>query len=195
MVAPGESLPSAEVSSSMPSSTPSSSSTAPTAVTIVPASTQSAEPAHGSKLSSGAIAGIVIGAVVILGLIGTLLYFFGRHRTMIQFLKRDHHVSTQQPPGPDMMAAHHSPFSPQTPSMPYGPGDPRFGDFSTQAAPPYPKYAEQTEVAELSSPPLESYRPASPYSDITAYDGSHRFTASPPPKNLMDSLDTKAYVS
>lgn len=90
-----------------------------------------------------------------------------------------------------MMTAHHSPFSPQTPSMPYSPGDPRFGDFGGQAAPPYPKYPEQSEVAELSSPPLESYRPASPYSDITAYDGSHRYTSSPPPNNLMDSLDTK----
>ncbi len=184
MVAPGESLPSAEVSSSMPSSTLSPSSTAPTAATT----SQSAVPDHGSKLSSGAIAGIVIGAVVILGLIGTLLYFFGRHRTMIQFLKRDHH---QQPPGSDMMAAHHSPFSPQTSSMPYSPGDARFGDFGGQAAPPYPKNPEQSEVAELSSPPLESYRPASPYSDITAYDGSHRYTSPPPPNNLMDSLDTK----
>lgn len=168
----------------MPSSTSSPSSTAATAATTSP----SAASEHGSKLSSGAIAGIVIGAVVVLGLIGTLLYFFGRHRTMIQFLKRDHH---QQPPGPETMAAYHSPFSPQISSMPYSPGDPKFGGYGGQAAPPYPENPGQSEVAELSSPPLESYRPASTYSDTTAYDGSHRYTSSPPPNNLMDSLDTK----
>ena len=81
--------------------------------------------------------------------------------------------------------------------MPYSPGDSAFGGFNTQAAPPYPKYAAQHEVAELSSPPLEGYRPASPYSDTTAYDGSHRFTSSPPPPphNFRDGLDTKRYVT
>ena len=90
------------------------------------------------------------------------------------------------------MAAHNSPFSPQTPSMPYSPADPRFGDYSTHDVPPYPKYSEPPNIAELSSPELESYRPSSPYSDTTAYDGSHRVTSSPPPPhNIMDSLDTK----
>ena len=192
MVAPGESLPSAELSSSMPSSTSLASGS--TAATTNPAASQSAAPAHGSKISPGAIAGIVIGAVVIAVLIGTLLYFFGRHRTMIQFLKRDRHVSTQQPPGPGTMAAHNSLYTPQTPSMPYSTGDQRFGDYSTHDVPPYPKYADPAPLAELSSPELGSYRPSSPYSDTTAYDGSRRFTSSPPPKNLMDSLDTGRYL-
>ena len=191
MFAPGESFPSGEVASSLPTST-SSAATGSTAPATTSASTASGS-THGNKLSSGAIAGIVIGAVVIAGLLGTLLYYFGRHRTMIQFLKRDHHVANQQlPPGPGMVGAPHGPFSPHT-SMPYSPGDPRF-DYSTQEVPPYPKYDEPRVVAELSSPEINHYRPSSPYTDTNAYDGSHRFTSSPPPSNLMDNLDTKRYV-
>ena len=191
MVAPGESLPTAEVLSSMPSSTSTSGSPAATS----PASSQSTTTTHDSKLSSGAIAGIVVGGIAVLALIGTLLYFFARHRTMIQFLKRDHHVANQQPPGPDMMAPHLSPFSPQTPSMPYSPGDARFGEYPGQAAPPYPKYAQQTEVAELSSPPLDGYRPSSRYSDTTAYDGPRNVASPHPPHSLVDVRDSKGYVS
>ena len=190
MFAPGETFPSGEVTSSLPTSTSTATSSTASATSSASAASGST---HGNKLSSGAIAGIVIGAVVVAGLLGTLLYYLGRHRTMIQFLKRDHHVANQQqPPGPGMTGAPHSTFSPQT-SMPYSPGDPRF-DYSTQEVPPYPKYDEPPVIAELSSPEINSYRPSSPYSDTTAYDGSRRFTSSPPPKNLMDNLDTKGYV-
>ena len=191
MIVPGESFPSGEVASSLPTNT--ASATGSTAQATNSAAAVSSGSTHSNKLSSGAIAGIVIGAVVIAGLLGTLLYFFGRHRTMIQFLKRDQHVShQQQPPEPGMTGAPHSPFSPHM-SMPYSPRDPGF-DYSPHEAPPYPKYHEPPTIAELSSPEANSYRPSSPYSDTTAYDGSHRFTSSPPPKNLMDSLDTKRSV-
>ncbi|PSK57895.1 hypothetical protein B9Z65_9097 [Elsinoe australis] len=82
MLQPGEPFP-AEASSSISSIAATATVTAP--ATSTPTTSSSAPtptPTHHSSLSKGAIAGIAIGALALLALLGALFYFIGRSRSL-----------------------------------------------------------------------------------------------------------------
>lgn len=93
-IVPGEGFPSEGGSST--------SATASATSTSTPTSTASASKSHKSKLSSGAIAGIVVSGVVVIALAGALFYLCGRTRSLSQLLNLKHSsglVNHQSPPG------------------------------------------------------------------------------------------------
>jgi len=92
MLQPGDSWPSEEEGPS-PSSAPSvSSDSATTSSTSAPSAAATTAAAttkhHSSSFSSGAIAGVVVGSVAGLALIGALFYLFGRNRALSDVLGR-----------------------------------------------------------------------------------------------------------
>jgi hypothetical protein len=108
MVAPGDKIPS-EASSTL--SMPSSMATA----TQAP---ESSHDDHPHKLSGGAIAGIVVGAVAFLVICAALFFYVGRTKSLKEVLKRqDATVKTNHStaPGPDF------PGSPGYPGSPFSP--------------------------------------------------------------------------
>lgn len=191
MLAPGQSFPSGET---LPpgSSISSTSAAAQSTTTDAAGPSTTAAIAHGNRLSSGAIAGIVIGGVVVALILGTLLFFCGRHRTMIQYLQRDNRASDLHPSKTDGRTPIADVSSPQFPSIMYGPADPRIGDCNSHKTPPYDIDNPQMEAVELSAPPPQNPRP---YSDSTVWDDSRRNTASLPPKNLVESSGPERYVT
>ena len=157
MIVPGQSLPTGE----------SSSSGTATAARVSPSSTAAAV-SDGSTsshvhLSSGAIAGIAVGAVVVAALIGFLLFLLGRHHTEIRFLRRDVHVQrhSQLPASPAPMYEYSRADLQRTPglSIPYDSEDLK-GRNHQDAAPPYSQPTEhpQPVVAELPSPLIGTNR-------------------------------------
>lgn len=106
----------------------------------------------GRRLSPGAIAGIVIGGVAMLAMLGPLLFYLGRTRKEVDLLKRDAHIQSHQQSAPDVKVSH-TEYAPPTPSLRYGPDDPRIGEQPADEAPPYSIYtaAPATVVAELDS--------------------------------------------
>ena len=148
-------------------------------------STQAAKPSAASPsptpnasspiLSTGAIVGIVIGGVVVAFLIGALLFLLGRHKTMLQFMRRGQYQApgAQHPPGdqPTIISP-----PPQLTSCPNGSGMIYQGTPNYQepvyGSPPYTRHAAQDPlaapqppVAELPSPGekhLQEYINSSP---------------------------------
>jgi predicted lipid-binding transport protein (Tim44 family) len=83
MLQPGEPLPS-ETDSASSSSTSSTS-----AATTTPAAADSHHDDGGSGLSGGAIAGIVVGVVAFLAILGALFFYIGRSKTLKETLDRN----------------------------------------------------------------------------------------------------------
>lgn len=175
MLAPGQPFPS---EGGVPNGDVNPTSSTSSNTSSAPAASSSA-PAKSNKLSSGAIAGIVVAAVVIFILASALFFLWGRHRTTMQFLKRGNNrdgytqpnpqypssgpnyppMEQQQRPSPAQhMSSFHSPSTYGQPSpaqMPYQ--DPNsYHDPNFVAAPPYahPPQSPQPEMqmAELPSP-------------------------------------------
>ena len=163
MLAPGESfpseagIPSGDVNPTTNSTTESSPvPTTSTSASAHPSATTAGSPSH--KLSSGAIAGIVIAGVVVALLIGALLFLLGRHRTMLQFLRGNHYHNPgpQNPPGDQDMQSpppHMAQFPSPPPAVPY-PENPNYHD-----APPYTEHAQH--VPTPPAPPIMAELPSS----------------------------------
>ena len=192
MVVPGESLPTGETFASA-SGTNLATILSQTAAARTTA-TNSPNHSH-SKLSGGAIAGITIGAVAMLAAIGFLLFLLGRHRTEVQFLRRDIHAQTQPSQPPQMKHSYSSaggiPQEASSSAYPYDPEDPKFRGHQAYDVPPYTKEvpgSPQPMIAELPSPPLrnEISRVGSPASELDA--DTKRNTMSLPPMNLLESI-------
>ena len=74
--------------------TTSGTATATTSTSSSPAATTAAA-SHSSKLSSGAIAGIAIGAAVVVLLAGALIYMCGRQKSLGELLRHTQHPPPQ----------------------------------------------------------------------------------------------------
>ncbi|KAK8200793.1 hypothetical protein M8818_006109 [Zalaria obscura] len=101
MLQPGEAFPNEGIASS--ASALASTATATVTATPTSSPTASSTPAASSKkLSSGAIAGIAVGAVAVLAIAGALFYLFGRNRRLKERItQRDStmpHPETKQSP-------------------------------------------------------------------------------------------------
>ena len=93
MLAPGESFPSeagipkgdVNRGPNLPPTQTASNSSSPSS--SPPSSPVPTNPSSG-KISSGVIAGIVVAAVVVVCLLGALFFLLGRHKAMLQFMRR-----------------------------------------------------------------------------------------------------------
>lgn len=181
MLAPGQPFPSGEsLPSGMPGSTP------PAANTSTPSSQSLSS---GRSLPAGVIAGIVIGGLAAFAAIGALLFYLGRHRTELEFLRRDLHRQSKGPPVPEIKIEHTA--QPQvSPTMRYGPNDPKIGEQQPYDVPPYSTYsiAPLAGTAELDSSGLPGSRPHSAWfhGDNAADD-----TRPPPLRGLDEALGPK----
>ncbi|KAF2421189.1 hypothetical protein EJ08DRAFT_518941 [Tothia fuscella] len=91
---PGEDFPPEAAEIDKPN-TPSSTKSSVTTVTATPAASSSAAAVHTkSGLSGGAIAGIAVGGVFVLGLAAALMFFIGRSKTLKETVNRQ----SQMPP-------------------------------------------------------------------------------------------------
>lgn len=178
MLAPGEPFPSGE---SLPSATPVA--TPPSANVSTPSS-QALSP--GRSLPAGAIAGIVLGGLATFGAIGALLFYLGRHRTELEFLRRDLHRQSKGPPIPEIKIEHAA--HPQvSPTMRYGPDDPKLGEQQPYDVPPYSTYsvAPLAGTAELDSSGIAGSRP---HSNWLLGDNAADDTRSPPLRAPNEAL-------
>lgn len=189
----GETLPSntatASATSSTLTSTLSSSVSSTTAVAAASTSTTSPAPSSSKGLSDGAIAGIVVGGVVGLAIVGALLFCLGRHKTELEFLRRDLHIRERQAAPPEMTTQYSDrpPISPSLRSDPRDPRDPRLGVHQYYDVNPYvkPPLLPEPRTPELASGEVMNSRPHSPGSDSSE---TRRDTASPPQMGLMESI-------
>lgn len=186
MVVPGQKLPSGEALPSNTAVIASPTRSAPGAV----ASPQTSTSSHG--LSGGAIAGIVVGGIIGLAILGALLFCLGRHRTELEFLRRDIHIQKRQATSPEMRRTEFESVPPRSPSFPDNPNDPRIGKYNPYDVPPYvPPYVERRTLSpepravELDVPGVVISKPPSPSSGGRKLS---RDTASPPPFGLMETL-------
>jgi hypothetical protein len=105
MLQPGEPFPAeASSSSSASSSTSTSSSTSSTIITSTTAvaATATAAASSHSTLSSGAIAGIVVGAAAVLSLGAALFFYIGRSKTLQSEVQRATTTTQHLPPSHGM---------------------------------------------------------------------------------------------
>jgi hypothetical protein len=102
MVAPGEDLPTEA------SSTLSHATSAPTGAT----SSTPAPSGGSSKLSGGAIAGIVVGAVAFLAICAALFFFVGRTKSLKEVLERKDATVNKNTPGGEAGPNMTNPMSP-----------------------------------------------------------------------------------
>lgn len=185
MVVPGEMIPdeagtTTSASSRVPSSSQTSTSQSQTSITTPTAtgasSSQVPLETH-TKLSSGAIAGITVGGVVIALLLGSLLFLLGRHTTMLQFMKRQQ-LSPPMAYPVGSPVPYHGPNNPMTHNSYTGPYA-------------YPKYASRGNAVELGNDPTTIQPPGSPgqslYSDQYDEYGRQKVTGSPPPPTHLEA--------
>ena len=195
MVVPGERLPTGET---LPSDTggpniasqTSSTTTSTTAKPVVstnPATTTSQAPSSMHMLSGGAIAGIVVGGILAVAVLGILIFYLGRHRTELEFLRRDVHRQSQRPWSPEAKVGH-TYRAAGSPIARYGPDGPRIGEQQSDNLPPYPAYQPATPlpgVAELGTAESIRPRPHSPWSDTNTL----RDPVSPPLRGFMEYFE------
>lgn len=196
MVVPGGKLPdeagtTTSASSLLPSSSPSSTfqtqkSTA-TPTETAASSSQTAVPVEShSKLSSGAIAGVAVGGVLVAILLGAFLCLLGRQTTILQLIRRQQHPPPIfYPVGSPV--AYHEPNTPMT-QNPYA---------APQA---YPKYGASGNPVELGSNDSTIHPPSSPthdgsrehsmYSDQFDEGRRQKVTGSPPPPPMGTHLES-----
>lgn len=178
MLAPGEAFPSGET---LPSGTPGPNSPSPNAST---ASSQA--PSSGRSLPAGAIVGIVLGGLAAFAAIGALLFYLGRHRTELEFLRRDLHRQSKGPPVSETKFEHTA--QPQvSPTTRYGPDDPKIGEQQSYDVPPYSTFSVDPlpGTAELDSSGLTGSRPQSAW---VHGDNAAQDTRSPPLEGLNETL-------
>ena len=135
---------------------------------------------HG-KLSSGAIAGIAVGGVVIALLFGALLFLIGRHTTVIQFMRRQQLSHPMAYPVGSPIP-YHEPNTPMTHNSYTGPYA-------------YQKYASRGgNPVELGNDRSSIQQPRSPGQSIYSgqFDeyGRQKVTGSPPPPPMGTHLDS-----
>ncbi|KAL8823908.1 MAG: hypothetical protein Q9191_005455 [Dirinaria sp. TL-2023a] len=195
VVVPGGRFPTGETPASIPAMATgnTNSFTSFTSITSPPSSSDTATASYypprsssGQGLSDGAIAGIVIGGVVGLSLVGVLIFCLGRNRTELKFLRRDLHTRNRRIAPPNMTVQFDN-LPPTSPSMRYDPDDPRFGEHQSDYVPPYVKYPDSPtpQTPELASTEVVNSRPRSPRN----HGGEKkRDTASPRPMELMESI-------
>ncbi|OOQ84353.1 hypothetical protein PEBR_30584 [Penicillium brasilianum] len=157
------STPTSTTSASSTSSSTSASTTSSTSTSSVPTSTAtSATPAtagngSSSSLSGGAIAGIVIGVVAGVAVVGGLFFYFGRRN------RRNNNVTAgneQSGPTPGSISGEpHGPYSPQASMLAAG-----------YVQPPY---TDNSDKAPNSSSGMSSVRPA-PGSRVVELAGHDR---------------------
>lgn len=190
MVVPGEKIPdeagtTTSASGLVPSSIKSSASQTQTSTTTPTAtgasSSQTAVPVETHiKLSSGAIAGIAVGGVVIALLLGALLFLLGRHTTMLQFMRRQQ-LSPPMAYPVGSPIPYHEPNTPMTHNSYTGPYA-------------YPKYGSRGNAAELGNDRTTIQPPGSPgqsmYSDQFDEYGRQKVTGSPPPPPTGTHLES-----
>lgn len=151
MRSPGEPLPTREDGTSESLPTPSSTVT------------------RGKKLSSGAIAGIAVGGVVGLGLIGAFLFALGRNSRNSARRRRD--IPSNVPSHPSYESGMPGPYS----SKPMSGYDP-YAPLS-----PYGMPTPQSPPAELSSPQPDLNKHSSFLSGETAFDDARWQNITPTP--------------
>ena len=175
MIVPGGSFPSGEAGPATASPTNNT-----------PSSTPSPRSSSSQGLSYGEISGIVIGGLVGLVLVGVFIFYLGRNRTELEFLRRDLHIRSRQAAPPDITVQYDN-LAPTSPSLRYNPDDPRFGEHQSYDVPPYVKHPNSPthQTPELASTEVVSSRPRSPWSDGGE---KSRDTASPRPIEFMENL-------
>lgn len=196
MVIPGDKIPdeagtttsaSSRVRSSSSKSSASQTQTSTTAATTTATGASSSQPAAVSveneshnKLSSGAIAGIAVGGVVIVLLLGALLFLLGRHTTMLQFMKRQQLSAPMAYPVGSPIP-YHDPNTPMTHNSYTGPYA-------------YQKYASRGNPVELGNDRTSIQPPHSPgqsiYSGQFGEYGRQKVTGSPPPTPMGTHIDS-----
>lgn len=158
MLAPGQSFPSeggVPTGDVNPNNSTTETSNAPASTTSKAAAhTSSAAAASSHKLSSGAIAGIVVAGVLVALLGGAVFFLLGRHKTMLQFMRgNQYHPPGGNPPGNQDVR---SPQPQMASAIPYS----ETSDYhdGIHASPPYTEHAYHapaplpTVMAELPSP-------------------------------------------
>ena len=178
MLAPGEPLPDNEASPSSATSSGSSSATVGTASSSstsssIPTPVTSAETGS-HHLSTGAIVGIVVGAVIAIAALGALLFLLGRNTALLQSMRRDR--PTSYAIGASRNQGYDAP--PYSQGRYGSPPPPSMSDHK-----PYEQHQKST-LAELPSPPLSSRQgPFNTYSDGQENDDARGQTITPPPSN------------
>ena len=193
MVIPGGKLPDEAATTTSASSLVSTSqfstfqtqksTESPTATAV--SSSQTAVPAEPHiKLSSGAIAGVAVGGVLVVILLGAFLFLLGRQTTILQFTRRQQNLPPiVYPVGSPV--AYHEPNTPMTQNT-----------YATPQA--YPKYGASGNAVELGSndstihPPgsltHNGSREHSMYSDQFDECRRQKVTGSPPPPPMGTHL-------
>jgi hypothetical protein len=160
---PGDDFPPEADPNDKPATSTSTSSVATTTPTAGPASASPTSSPHKSALSAGAIAGIVVGAVFVLGLAAALMFFIGRSKTLKETVKRQ----SQMPP----------PFHPPMEQSMYPPG---FAPIKSS------DFHRQSQVGAYEVSPYGYGHPGHRSMDTnTAYSPGHttpRDGGSPPPQ-------------
>ena len=114
---------------------------------------------YSHKLSNGAIAGIVVASVVVAVLIGALLFLLGRHKTMLQFMRRQYQPPRNQEMGfPQGQSGPYTYHSVSPSAIPYQ-ETPNYYDHIYDS-PPYSEHPAhgmppESVMAELPSPEKE----------------------------------------
>ena len=195
MVVPGQLLPDSEESpsatTSSSGSSSTSSSTASSTASSSPTSSVAPAPAttadtSGHHLATGAIAGIAVGGVIAVVVIGVLLFLLGRNTALLRSMKRENRTShmTGPPPSQGYDPGYAPPYSPP---MRYSSPPPSMGEYKPYGpTSPHQQSGQLTTVAELSSPPLSNQQEAFDiYSDRQANDEARRQTITPPPNRYV----------
>ncbi|KAF2129036.1 hypothetical protein P153DRAFT_30543 [Dothidotthia symphoricarpi CBS 119687] len=145
---PGDPIPSEGQSTlAIPTSTPTATATAAATPTPSPA-------AHAHGLSSGAIAGIVVGAVALLAICAALFFYVGRAKSLKETIKRqDDAAAARASANPEM-----SQYGLGSPGLhsPYGSPDLRQTDYYGNQLPAYGQYhAADARASGWTSPSLD----------------------------------------
>ncbi|KAK4986683.1 hypothetical protein LTR50_005128 [Elasticomyces elasticus] len=176
MLQPGEPFP-AEASSSIASlATATTFSTATTAAAYTGEATHSAtssSSANGQSshrdLSSGAIAGIVIGGVAVLALGAALFFLLGRTKTLKEVIDKNQ-VGTNRLSGPDMLQSNGAQFVPATTAGYRTSGNP-LSNMGAYQKPP--EESIRDNLSDHSTSPIVPYHNSFQFGNFYPQEGVH----------------------